>query len=338
MSLRSVTYELCKKVWSSKHRTEIKALIWSLNTATEEQIKSGNHRSSFGLVARQFRAQALGYLVVNRDRDKIAKDYPPLRWTSGLTHEEICLLAGTHKQLAQLDQVCLSPLTEKNPQFIPAVDPYHRFGYQLPDEVTEVDLFTNKDKNALANNFSQHPAFKIIFESMEIAKKSMPEDQLIKAANGLEVKLLQSGPLHTPKDLDYLANIPEVNAPERITFRFFSALLCLRASIDILNELIYQAILVDKLPVFSEKNVIDYETVTAHLGGTGISLLCQPDDIVMDLGLALIKDPSFKLPVDLCRIEAIKVEASNEFGDVAYVLLRQIDEYLNPYSHLLKQI
>ena len=338
MSLRSDTYKLCKKVSSSRHRSEIKSLIWDLNHATEDEIKSGQHRSSFGFAARQIRAQALGYLVVNRDKDSLAKDYPPLRWTTGLTNDEVLLLAGTHQQLADLDQFCLKPLTENHPQFLPAVDPYHRYGYQFPDEVTEVELFSREEKEIISDSFMQHPAFKIIFDSMEVAQKSMLDDQLIKAVNGLEIKLLQAGPLHTPKDLSYLANIPEANAPERLTFRFFSALLCLRASIDILNELIFQAILVDKLPVFNNNNVLDYESVTAHLGGIGIAVLCQPDDIDMDIGLVLVKDPTLTIPVDLCRIEAIKVENSNELGDVAYVLVRLIDENLNPYGNLLKQI
>jgi hypothetical protein len=103
-----------------------------------------------------------------------------------------------------------------------------------------------------------------------------------------------------------------------------------------LNELIFQAALVDKLPVFNNNNVLDYESLTAHLGGNGIALICQPDDVDIDIGLVLIKDSTVTIPVDLCRIEAIKVENSNELGDVAYVSARLIDEYLNPYSNLLK--
>lgn len=336
MSLRSDTYKLCKIVSGSKQRSKIKALIWDLNHATEDEIKTGQHRSSFGFAARQIRAQALGYLVVNRDKERIAKDYPPLRWTTGLTQEEVLLLAGTHQQLVALDQLCLNPLIEIHPQFLPAVDPYYRYGYQFPDVVPEVELFSQEEMDILSNSFRKHPAFKVISDSVEVAQKSLPDDQLIKAVNGLEIKLLQAGPLHTPKDLSYLAHIPEANAPERITFRFFSALLCLRASMDILNELIFQAILVDKLPVFNNDNVLNYESVTTHLGGTGIALLCLPDDLDIDIGLVLIKDPTVNIPVDLCRIEAIKVENSNELGDVGYVSVRLIDEYLNPYSNLLK--
>ena len=105
---------------------------------------------------------------------------------------------------------------------------------------------------------------------------------------------------------------------------------------DVLNELIFQAILVDKLPVFNNNNVLNYESVTTHLGGTGIAMLCQPDDLDIDIGLVLIKDPTVNIPVDLCRIEAIKVENSNELGDVGYVSVRLLVEYLNPYSNLLK--
>jgi hypothetical protein len=306
---------------------------------TKDQLRLGNHRSEIGYVARSYRAQLLGFLIVNRDKTEIQKKFPPLRRASSLLPEEQYLLEGVHNQLVELYKQCTAPLVDILQQFAPAIDPYHRFNYRISENARDVKLFPESSINDLVEAYHQLPSLQIAMENYEEAKKVMTIDQLNNASIGLERRLLNASPLRFPNDLDNLTDMLSENAPVHKCFNFFCALMCIRVSLNIINELIYQAILTNKLPTFSEKNIIVYKSIMSHFGGTGIDLLCQPDVNIGDLDigrLAFLKDPNLVIPADLCFVERIDMRISDEYGETMRVLLRLIDEDLNPYSRILK--
>jgi hypothetical protein len=91
------------------------------------------------------------------------------------------------------------------------------------------------------------------------------------------------------------------------------------------------------LPILNENNVIEYDSVDNHIGGVGLSVSCQPDEKIVEIGvtdrsLVLIKDTVANYSIDLCRVEREIIQSSDEFGDILELYLREIDENLNPLA------
>jgi hypothetical protein len=110
-----------------------------------------------------------------------------------------------------------------------------------------------------------------------------------------------------------------------------------RASLDILNELIYQALWTNKLPVLDKNSIIKVGNLTSTFSGMGFTLKYQPNEKsgFGDLGLILVKTTIHDREFDLCRAEKVNVQVSQDFGDTVDISLREIDENLNPYKGLL---
>jgi hypothetical protein len=126
----------------------------------------------------------------------------------------------------------------------------------------------------------------------------------------------------------------------RILLRLTAAFICLRASLTVLNELIFRALLTEKLPVISDENIIQFGSLTSHFCSQGLSCTCQPDENIdpFTLGLVLVKCSFLEFPVDLCRTESIHFQMSDDIGDVAELKLRLIDDNLNPFDGLLRNM
>jgi hypothetical protein len=343
MSIRRDAYNLCKSIWSSPIRSQVQVLLQNLNTASEEQMRTGNHRASFGAASRQLRAQLMGYLVIDRDKERIAKDYPPLRWTQGLSDEERQLLIKIHKQFILLNSRCVSTLTQLVPECSSAIDPYFKFGYEISDEIEEVQLYDEEIAQALFHSFQSHPAIAIALESNDKFKEATPEterppiNEIIQAVINLEQGLLNSGPLHSPEKLWKLSITHQPGSANRVLLEYIYALVCVRASLDILNELIYQALWTNKLPVLDKNSIIKVGNLTSTFSGMGFTLKYQPNEKsgFGDLGLILVKTTIHDREFDLCRAEKVNVQVSQDFGDTVDISLREIDENLNPYKGLL---
>lgn len=334
MSIRSDAYQLCKSIWDSPSREDAKKAI--------EGINSNERRASLGLVARQYiNAQALGYLVVDRDKSRIEQQYPPLRWSDSLDSKERQLLAAVHREISELNRLCVAPLTDKMPECTTAVDPYSQFKHQLPEDVVDIGLLTPESMDTMAKSFHGHPAFSVALQSPREIIKTIPRDGLLKGVQALEHALTKTGPLSGPSKLATRVFSLAKDSPEGVMFRYTSALMCIRASLYILDELVYQAILTNKLPVLNENNVIEVGPLKGHIGGIGLSIFCQQDEGAerIGIGLALVKCPFLppRYPHDLCYVEFIQVQLSNDFGDVTEVHLRGIDENLNRFPALLER-
>ncbi len=343
MSIRRAAYDLCKSVWSSAIRVDAQTTIRNLNTATEEQQRTGNHRASFGQAARHLRAQLMGYLFVHRDKERLENNYPPLRGTAGLTEGEKRILDTAHRQLEELNKKCTSRLVELDPNCGPAVNPYFKYGYQIPEDVENVPLFDVQLADTLVDSFRKHPAISVALESGEKFRAAVPEAQrpsvtdIAQAVLNLEKGLLVAGPLHAPRQLWELLVAQRPGAPNQAWLDYCCALTCINASLATLDELLYQAIISNRLPTLDDDSIIDIGNVVGTWASTGFTIKYQPTEEsgFGNLGLILVKAEIIDRRFDLCRVEAVEVRVSEEFGDTVDITVREIDENLNPYSHLL---
>jgi len=325
MSIRSDAYAMCKSVWTSPSRDQLKSVIKKLQG------------SESGYLARRQHAQILGFLVIDQRKTDIEEKMQALHIVP-LENEDRILLSGAHKNVVQLNTRCIAPLATELPECIEAVDPYRKFKYELP-EMSDGDILSEEALVKMASSFSGHPAIKVAIESAKSSVIKIPKGKYVEAVSIFYDALIKAGAYDAPNDVVSIMSGQSKDSPQRIIARHVSALACIKASLSVLDQLVYQAILSNKLPLLDQNNIIEIGQMSNNLVSNGLSLLYQPFEQPCMLNVydvVLVKIETSGSPLgQLWRIEAIHFESSQEFGSSKELTLREVDENLNPFGHLL---
>lgn len=338
MSIRASAYEFCKAVMKASLRTELREIVDSLNRASGGPENRTN-RSHFGYVARKQRAQFLGYLLVDQARDSLSRRTPgwPIPPLQG---EERRLLAIAHGQILQVNQQCIAPLAEALPTRVKAVDPYSRFPQVPFADAREVSFVDQRAVSAMANSFHEHPAIEIALQGIGLVQEQASEDEYAKAVFDLTECLLHKGPLDAPEQFTEIAYRDSASSPRRTIARQLAALMSIRSSLRTLDQLVYQAVLSDKLSLLSDDNVINIAGPIRHPAGQGIRVVYQPSEeaqLIEKMQLLLVKCSRPTAPLEeLVRAESVEVEVSQGLGEAVTVEFRVINENLNPFGPTIK--
>jgi len=329
MSIRSDAYDICKLIWDSPSREYLKSLLLKLQA------------SEAGYLARGQRAQILSFLIIDQRKPELEKKLHPLHIVP-LKDEERILLSNAHRQIVQLNKECIASLSPKLPQCIKSIDPYVKFGYeQLPVGV-EYDILTEKTIEKMAASFSKHPAIEVVLHSMLPDTTKMTEGKYAESVLTISETLFKAGVFDAPSDFQRILFSQAKDSIQRIIARHITALTCIQASLSVLDQLVYQAILSNKLPLLDKNNIIEIGQMSKNLVGNGLSLLYQPgEQLVMSniCDIVLVKSEALGLPLgQLWKVEAVHHEYSQEFGSSEELTLREVDENLNPFGHLLEHI
>ena len=86
MSLKNITFNLCKEIKKLDWRNSIKNLIFNLNHRNSSG--NGQDRSQFGYLARNQYIQFLGYLNINERRSELEKQNMPYQIPELLENEK----------------------------------------------------------------------------------------------------------------------------------------------------------------------------------------------------------------------------------------------------------
>lgn len=338
MSIKSEAYNLYKLVQQSPNRDKIKALINNLNKVPKNAHGTESDRSNFGYLARQYYKQFLGYLIIDEDRENILKKDLPIPLPP-LQSDERQTLQNLHRELLLLNENCLAPLKNDFPDIFNAINPYSEYQIQIPTGNSDTDtiLLSATEITAFSAIFQQHPAFKNLMDTIGIASQITPEKyhkHIVTIVTNLQ----------NPNDKDISTTLSKVefgkekNSPERILFRHFFASACLRNSLAVLNQLLFQASFKDK-PVLSANNIIELRFLQ---GGytEKIELLYQSDEKIS------VEDPQTLVFVnysigdtnirDLYQIEQILYEYNQDFGETITASLAKIDDNLTSFSEILR--
>jgi hypothetical protein len=332
MSILTAAYQLCKSVKAVSVRDDIANLILELNF---------NERGTFGLYAREQYAQLAGYLFVDQERSAIetkrGRPVPPL------ADDERQLLADVHGQIVELNRKCVAPLLEALPNCARAVDPYGDLKYVGKDVSLGMELLTTEMVNELVTGFHRHPAIAGALETTEFLAHKLTEDNYRSEVRTLHHMLMEGGPLKSRRQPHRQLRLTLAKSVKGY-LRHIGAMVCVRDSLANLNQLLFQALLMDKLVIFDEDNTLDIGVQIAHSGGFGIGLVIQQvrvtilDDFMTDNGaLVLLKGTMLKEPKNiLCRIEELFEHLSRDTGTVKQCELRLIDENMTAFAPLLK--
>ena len=328
MSIRSDAYAMCKNVWTSPSRDRLGSVIKKLQA------------SEFGYLAQAQHAQILGFLVVDQRRTDIEEKIQLLH-IMPLEDEDRILLSAAHKSIVQLNNACIAPLATELPQCTKAVDPYRNFKYELP-EVPDGDLLSEEVLAKMASSFYEHPAMRVAIQSAQSSAVRMTEDKYVEAVSIFYDALVKAGASGAPGDITGRILGQSKDSPQRVIARHITALTCIKASLSVLDQLIYQAILSNKLPLLDQNNIIEVGQMSRNLVSNGLSLLYQPSEQLFRVNVydvVLVKTEIPGLPLgQLWRVETIRSEFSQEFGSSNELTLREVDENLNPFGHLLEHM
>jgi hypothetical protein len=346
MSIRDDAYALCKIAFRAPLKQALRELVMELNRSSV--TSSGNevgtdaqNRSLFGYLARGNRAQLLSFLLLAMRSGQPLSDRVPMIIPS-LLDEERELLARAHVQILRLNRECLAPLLSLLPHYTDAANPYgHLANVPLPDVAGE-DLLSSDAIADMARSFHSHPAFSVALGSNPLSPQHLEQFGLAQAVWQLVETINKAGTTYEPKDVnDIIAKRPE-NSPSRIGLRHLAAIACLRQSLAMLDQLIFQALLSEKmkLPILDEENIIDPgQWITTDVS-KGNTVIYQRDDRsphgINDYLILYIWPHGYEPIKELCHIENLRYEFSGEVGTKAFIALRTVDENLNPFGQLLR--
>lgn len=327
MEIRKAAYELCKGMPALPGVSEIAQLVLSFNN------------TELGYFAHQQFQQALGYLLINQEREALAgKPFP--HKIEPLEDRPLKLLAGLHKQFTTMNEQCIKRLTESLPNCTPqALSPYNRFSYNPIDEVIEIDILPAEAAKKLIDAFQLHPQIQVAIESSSVVPPTFSPEHYMQHGWQLEDAIKASGALRIPEFLDRI-NFREHKTSHRRTFlRHISAIVGIRASLSVLNQLIFQKIFHSKLLVLDESNTIKFGSF--HLATGGASIIYQHAGLlyIMEINdIILLKTILLGQEVTkLCRVELLDPGIPLlDFGEPRYAELREIDEHLDPYGRLFR--
>ena len=324
MEIRKATYELCKLISTLPERPKLANLISSM----------GN--SQLGYYGHRQYAQVLGYLMVNQERANFdAKPFP--EHIQPLPVETLKTLAGIHKRIVDLNQRCVKAITDKLPRCsFRVLSPYNRFAYVAPNDIPDLNILTDQQTNELVEAFQSHPKVAIALESSTSIPPTFSEEHYMQNVWALEEDI-KKGRLERPKELQELKFKVPKDAPRRIVVRHIAAVMSVRASLSVLNQLIYQKLFYDKLLVIDENNTIRFGSF--HLeSGCGSAIFQHAGLLyVMEVGdIVLLKTVLLHTPVSkLCRVEFLDPHIPLlDFGEPRYSELREVNENLDPYHAL----
>jgi len=328
MDIRKAAFELCKTVSNAPAKKQIAELIESIRNT---QLHYYGH---------QLHAQALGYLVMHQKRTELANKAIP-KILEPLEEEKVKLLAGFHKQITELNKRCIKPLTDALPNCTDNVlSPYNRFDFQPISEVAEIDIFAKDKAGDLVKAFHKHPHIQIAVDSSSVIPGTFSQEYYLQYTDKIENDI-KAARLRRPQELENIFLRENTNSQNRTFVRHIAAVLSLRASLSVLNELIYSKIFFDQLFCIDENNTIRFGSYHGSTGSSsvifqsrGLMFLVETDDIII-LKTVLLGHPFTKF----CRVEVLDPHIPIlDPGDPRYAELREIDENLNPYGILFNRL
>ncbi|MCF6409560.1 hypothetical protein [Pseudalkalibacillus salsuginis] len=343
MSILKVAYELCKTVIKSPLREEVSVMMNEIKKFQEVQIGEKLDKYEMGKTIRNQSAekaniQFYGYLIADSKRKEIEKEFN--RLVPELSQEHFDLLTKLQREFIFIDEKIIN-LLPSNLIHRSTLNPYSMYGNIVTkDGSFKSSLFTEEQLDRLKSSFRRHKGFQEIGKIpvdlySELNKIS---DEKIENANHVFTdRLYKAGVMTHPNDmLEAIRGAKRGNAV--IPVKYIFSLMCIRESIHTLNQLIYQAFLQDKLPVFNEDNLISIKS-SSHLGGKGYSLKSQYEYSLKPRDLVHVIDPYDTNPFPiLCQIESATISFNNEFGSHEDLKLRVIDEDLNPFQGILESL
>lgn len=254
---------------------------------------------------------------------------------------ERALLRSAHEQIVDCNRQCVARVSAAIPNADIVLNPYSRLRELRPFADTEQQLLPSNNLREMAKAFQSHSAITVACGA-PAAVRSLTAAEYLQRSLALESRLRAKGPQHGDDDLHSFALTAPVDPPARSLLRIICALVILRASLAVLNQMIYQAVVLDGLPLLDEDNVFAVLFCGSHLSGRALSLAVQPDWNALFLksgDVVLVKAPNPPVIMQgLAQIQSTRTTISADVGMRDDIDMRMLTDELNPYGMILTQL
>jgi len=290
--------------------------------------------SAYGQAARQLRVQLYGYLIADQERDNFTIKL------ESVDNETLGLLSGVHAEIVRINTRCCAPIIKEIPKAKISVDPYNKFEYRGSHKETAPKLFQGIDVDRLVEEFHKHPAIGVALKSYREAGEHIEGNHFLSDVLNYETELLSVGPLNQPSWFDEFQKAP---AERRVHNLLMFGLLCFRDSLRNFNQLIFQALYLERLTILNDGNMVDLSPTYSNRSGRGVGVVFQTTDLdfleeilLMDINEIVLVDGAYGTKdKTLGRVESMK-KPLMKAQEPCIVKMRLLDENLNAYPSLLK--
>jgi hypothetical protein len=206
---------------------------------------------------------------------------------------------------------------------------------EVPSQSAECEpLFSSSSAEGVISAFAEHADLaRAASLPFSLILRLSPRD-VEKLVLTTEQRLQTAGVFAAPEDLEQIEREYPSNAPLRQLTRFSVALCAVRASLMSLNQMVYQAVLNDKPPIFDDRLIFEVRGIVTHRAGTGLRLRCQFFPFIDYRDVVLLKPIGEDQPIDgWAVVWGSRFEVSEEFGSMMDVRLRLLNSDLSPYGN-----
>lgn len=270
--MQKEVFTLCKNIKESQARSDL--LIFTKKLYDSWSGHEGDFLNKvfyefFKNSAYQFLSFILEYKKIELNQQLKA------RVTNFITSHELDLILNLHKFLAYINDRCMRPILNINNNYFKPIHPYSHFDYR--HECTSSEIFDNlvKDNNDLieriVSKYENHKTIKNL-ESLCSGNslKDYPSEFWIHEVDNFKALIRRYGIFEFPKEL----TTGHSEIPQVIRETVFN-LISLRSSLFVLNQLIFQSFLYDKLKIINTDNAFQISRSTGMYISESIEVFCN---------------------------------------------------------------
>ena len=333
MSFRDTVFKIIKKIKLDSKRKNICQLF---NSVIKKNKDSFN---SIVYVAQRQNAQFASFLAIDDNRDKLNHDDNPFK-ISPLPKNLRQVFEDAHNDVVLFNNACFKFIDQDIESCRQALDPYRHLKFKFNPKRKLSGLLKEEYLEQMSKEFKKTKPVQ------NLLKKSVKGLDNINSVNLAEVtfeirkKILETGVSNVPQDIIDLL-LSQRKEPQIIWGRLILDIISILSMIEICDQLIYQAVFDDNLPILNENNIIYLDSITDHVLGRGIAVECQPNSNIFFNTLNKVIQVNFKIKErkfhDFCRVEEETISFSQDYGNSIKMKLRYLDDELNPFYNIYRK-
>jgi hypothetical protein len=328
---------ILKNVFKMTNDIKSNPLRETINSCYKELQNSNGLGNSIGYHGRQLYKQFLGYLLIYDNREKINSELPYK--IPELPNEIIESLVKGHSYIKKINRSCLNPLLTLLPNAYKILDPYWE-NERTKDFSSTIDI-QGDGFQSLLQSFQLDSTYQILKNRLQYIPKfiEVKEDDLAKAIYSALARIREFGLKHCPDDILQLSMSINKKVPEYISGSILFALIHIYASLQCIDQIIFQAFIDTKLSCFDESNIFKIETIQSNALSNIVEFKTTrafffPGEVI------IIKLPRSNLPFEeeFYYVENVETKVSQEFGEEGMIGARAINNKACYYSNLMRPV
>ena len=346
---RDAVFDLCKRLSTHPESERIRKTIHDMMVFSEfdgndsKSIKRPSH-GDLAHIGLDQRVQFLGYLLADESVEDINANSP--FHVTHLATEERLIIEEAYKTIRLFIDLCIDEIKGKYPKASMLLDPYCQ--YNQPKVADGVISFLNEDDfQGCIETFKNGKIYKQIINNSTLQIIEGFDKNTIKQIEYLQNKQFSDDLKSASKEtIDFFRKIDTVSKIDTADILMAYTIYCraLRRSLEIAAQMIFEAIMGEKMTIMNVDNIIDLTDHHSDIVYEKYVVLIQ-DVLFRSIGkrtgslALLVCDPTDEYHIkEFGVIVALTVSFQNEYGSTSKVTIVTVDDELNEIHTLTDAI